>query len=328
MSNYLKASILGIATAAMLCGNSAIAQETLTIGFTSLGFHVPALAEARDGALARGEELGVQIEYITADDAATQHRAVENLIAKQVDVLAIDPNDSQAISEAVTLANEAGIPVVMWVGGAKSGTVASTIVSAEQAGGYDIARWAFTALGGKGKVALLQGDKGHQAGFLREEGVRQALAEFPDIELVGYGEAKWARDIGERTASNLLTQTPDLDAIIALNDEMAHGALAAAEARGLTDLLVTGYNGQCDALKAVLDGKMAATLYQPFRDIGARVVEVAVAIGAGDDVESHIDMPAVAIDTAAAGQIAAGTSEVATPGMIASVTRAAAGCPQ
>jgi ribose transport system substrate-binding protein len=326
MSRHWKEYLLLGAATLVLSWGPATAAEGPKIGFTSLGFFVPALAEARDGALAEAAELGATIEYITADDAPTQHRAVENLIAKLVDVLALDPNDSQAISEAVKLANEAGIPVVMWVGGAASGEVATTIVSDEKQGGYDIAKWTFEAMGGKGKVALLQGDKAHQAGALREEGFRAALSEYPDIELAGYAEAKWARDVGERSANNLLTQAPDLNAIVALNDEMAHGALAAAQARGITGLLIVGYNGQCDAIKAVLDGAFAATLYQPFRDIGARAVQAAVDVHGGKPVDANISMPATPLDKSLAEQIAAGNAGTASAGMIASVQRAVAGC--
>jgi ribose transport system substrate-binding protein len=324
MSNWRR-RLFATTAALMLSAGSAWAADPITIGFTSLGFFVPALAEARDGALAKAEELDVTIEYITADDAPTQQRAVENLLAKEVDALAIDPNDSAAISEAVKLANSKNVPVIMWVGGAKSGDVASTVVSDEKQGGYDIAHWLFEHMGGKGKVALLQGDKAHQAGALREEGVRQALSEFPGIELAGYAEAKWARDTGERTANNLLTQAPDLNAIIALNDEMAHGALAAVQARGM-DVLVTGYNGQCDAIQAVLGGDMAATLYQPFRDIGAKVVEVAVDVVNGKPVEPRIDMPALPLDKALAEQIAAGTAKDASAGLVSSVQAAVGGC--
>jgi ribose transport system substrate-binding protein len=123
----------------------------------------------------------------------------------------------------------------------------------------------------------------------------------------------------------MLTQAPDIAAIVALNDEMAHGALAAAGARG-ADILVTGYNGQCDAIQAVLAGEMAATLYQPFRDIGARVVEAAVAVANGEAQPETIEMPAVVLDKELADAIAAGTAADASPGMVASVQAAASGC--
>src|SRR5262249_51369309 len=146
----------------------------------------------------------------------------------------------------------------------------------------------------------------HQAGALREQGFREALKEFPNIELAAYGEGKWARDVGERVATNMLTQAPDLAAIVALNDEMAQGALAAAPARGRVDLIVADYNGQCAAIKAVMDGSMAATLYQPFRDIGARVVEVSVSAAKGETLPEKINMPALVLDKPLAEKIASG----------------------
>jgi len=320
------AALLAAPLALAMAGSQpAMAEDPIVIGFTSLGFFVPALAEARDGAMAKAKELGVTIEYITADDAPTQQRAVENLLAKKVSVLAIDPNDSEAISQAVELANQSSVPVVMWMGGATSGKVATIVASDENNGGYAIGHWVFEKMGGKGKVALLQGDKAHQAGFKREEGFRKAMAEFPGIELAGYGEGKWARDVGERVATNMLTQGPDITAIVALNDEMAHGALAAAQARGAS-VMVTGYNGQCDAIKAVLDGTMAATLYQPFRDIGAKVVEASTAAAKGESLPEMIEMPAVVLDKALADAVAAGTATDVSPGMVASVKAAAAGC--
>lgn len=313
---------------------SAGGGEDIVIGFTSLGFHVPALAEARDGALAKAKELSdrpgvgqVTIKYITADTAEAQLQAVENLLAQQVDAIAIDPNDTEAISPAVAKANAAGVPVVMWVGGAARGDVATTIVSPEKKGGFDIATWTFEKLEGEGQVALLQGDKAHEAGGLREEGFGEAMRDFPGIERVSYGEAEWTRDVGERVAQNFLTRSPSLDAIVALNDEMAHGALAAAKARGVADdLIVTGYNGQCSALASVSEGEMAATLYQPFRDIGAKTVEASVKAVRGEQLPDQIEMPAVVVDEAAIDQIASGTEGDASSGLVASVEVAMNGC--
>jgi ribose transport system substrate-binding protein len=303
-------------------------DDSVVVGFTSLGFQIPALAEARAGALAKAKELGnVKIEYIPADDVPTQLKAVENLLAKHVDVLAIDPNDSEAISSAVSQANAAGVPVVMWVGKAARGDVATTILSDEHKGGLDIANWAFEKIGGEGSVALLQGDKAHQAGALREEGFREAMGEHPGIKLASYGEAQWARDVGERVANNFLTRSRDLRAIVALNDEMAHGALSAAKARGQAqDLVVTGYNGQCDALESVMRGEMAATLYQPFRDIGAKAVEAAVQAARKESLPEKIDMPAVVVDKAFFDRVASGDATDASEGLVASIEAAKNGC--
>jgi ABC-type sugar transport system substrate-binding protein len=296
------------------------------VGFTSLGFEVAALAEARDGAMAEAERRGVKIDYISARDAVGQQRAVESLIAKRVNVLAIDPIDSASIAEGVRAANDAGIPVIMWIGAAKSGKVATTVLSDEKQGGLDIATWFFGKVG-SGKVALLQGDKGHQAGSLREAGFREALASFPKISLAAYGEAKWNRDVGARVSDNFFTQNSDLKGIVALNDEMAFGAIAAAEARQWpTPLVVTGYNGQCDALRNILqDGKLSATLYQPFRDIGAKVVDLAIRIGKGEKLDETIVVPSIVVDSTLAKQ-ALNDAPSVSDGLKFSIKRASENC--
>ncbi|MBN9075810.1 MAG: sugar ABC transporter substrate-binding protein [Rhizobiales bacterium] len=327
--SYMRKTIARLALGVALGGcflTAAHAADTV-IGFTSNGFQIAALAEARDGAMEEAKKKGVRIDYITAKDAADQQRAVESLIAKHVSVIAIDPLDAVAISESVRAANEAGIPVVMWVGSAKEGKVAATVLSDEMTGGYDIAKWTFAKMS-SGKFALLQGDKGHQAGALREKGVRKALTEFPAITMSDYGEAKWNRDIGARVADNFLTRTPDLKAIIALNDEMAFGAIAAMEARQWPQpMIVTGYNGQCDALKSVLEGgKLSATLYQPFRDIGAKVVDLAVDIVAGKQVDQTVMVPSIVVDPELAKKALDETSADISSGLRHAVKRAAAGC--
>jgi ribose transport system substrate-binding protein len=214
----------------------------------------------------------------------------------------------------------------MWIGAAKSGKVATTVLSDEKQGGLDIAKWFFQKIG-SGKVALLQGDKGHQAGSLREAGFREALTSFPNISLAAYGEAKWNRDVGARVADNFFTQNADLKGIVALNDEMAFGAIAAAEARQWpTPLIVTGYNGQCDALKSILqNGKLSATLYQPFRDIGAKVVDLAIRIGKGEKLDDTIVVASIVVDNALAKQ-ALGDAAGVSDGLKFSVKRASDNC--
>jgi hypothetical protein len=87
--------------------------------------------------------------------------------------------DASTVEQGPLAPEEGDAPVAMWVGGSKPGKVATTVMSDERQGGYDIARWTFERMGGKGKVALLQRDKAHQAGALREQGFREALKEFP-----------------------------------------------------------------------------------------------------------------------------------------------------
>jgi ABC-type sugar transport system substrate-binding protein len=241
-------------------------------------------------------------------------------------VIAIDPEDSKAIGPSVKKANEAGVPVVMWIGDNLGGGETETLISSdEEQGGYTIAKWGFEQLGGKGKVALVQGAKAHQAGQLRENGFRRALEEYPEIELVGYGEANWMRDRANALAADLFTRDPEIEFVVALSDAMAKGVYTAANLAGLQPK-ITGYNGDCETLNSVWTDKITATLYQGWRDIGAQVVRTSLDIAQGKDVPEKIVMPTFVIDNSAMERIQAGTYEGATEGLVADVERAINGC--
>src|SRR5260221_320211 len=179
------AASLAIAAA----GTSADAKD-LVIGWTSYPADLPVIADAIDGSKTAAAAIGAKMQFALSAGAAAQANAMDNLITLGVDVIAVDPEDSKAIGPSIKKANEANIPVIMFIGdNLGDGKTVTLISSDEEAGGYNIAKWAFQQIGGKGKVALVQGAKAHQAGQLRENGFRKAMTEFPGIELVGYGEA-------------------------------------------------------------------------------------------------------------------------------------------
>lgn len=321
-------TILSAASAiAILFGISFTSSaQDVTIGWTSYPADIPVIADAIDGGKNEAARLGVKLEFALSAGAAAQANAVDNLLALGVDVIAIDPEDSKAIGPSVKKANEAGVPVVMWIGDNLGGGETATLISSdEELGGYTIAKWGFERLGGNGRVALIQGAKAHQAGLLRENGFRRAMEEFPGIELVAYGEANWQRDRANVLAADMLTRDPDLAFIFALSDAMAKGVYSAAKLAGATPM-ITGYNGDCETLNSVWEGRITATLYQGWRDIGAQVIRTSIDVAQGKPVDKKIIMPIFVVDKEAMDQISAGTFQGATPGLSADVKRAIGGC--
>lgn len=305
---------------------SALAAEDISIGWTSYPADIPVIADAIEGGKAEAEALGVKLEFALAAGAAAQANAVDNLLALNADVLAIDPEDSQAIGASVKKANKANVPVVMWIGdNLGGGETASLISSDEELGGYTIAKWGFDLLAGKGRVALVQGAKAHQAGLLRENGFRRAMKEYPNIELVAYGEANWARDRANSLASDFITRDPNIDLIFAMSDAMAKGVYTAAKAANVTPK-VTGYNGDCETLNSVWNGAISATLYQGWRDIGAQVIRTSLDIAKGKAVPKKIIMPIFVIDKSAMTAIDAGSFGGAPDGLTVDVKRAIGNC--
>lgn len=243
--------IIRLLTASLLVTGfsyASLAQDKITVGWTSYPPDIAVIAEAVDGAKATAKELGVDISFAMAAGASAQANAVDSLLAANVNVLAIDPEDSTAVGTSIKKANELKVPVIMWVGDTVGGGETVTLIASdEEAGGYQMAKWGFEKLGGKGKIALIQGAKAHQAGQLRENGFRRALGEYPGIELSGYGEANWARDKANVLASDLLSRAPDIQMIFVLSDDMAAGVYSAVKAAG-SQANVLGYNGSCEIL--------------------------------------------------------------------------------
>lgn len=305
-------------------GDAAPAEESVLIGWSSYPADAPVIGDAIGGAKTAAKELGVEVDFALKPDANGQASDIDTLLAKGVDVLAIDPNDSNAIGPSVRKANEAGVPVVMWVGDNLGGGETETLISNdEEAGGHQIASWGFEKLGGSGEVGLVQGTKAHQAGALREEGFRRALKEYPDIELVAYGEADFQRDQANTLAADFLVKEPNVEMIFGFTDEMAKGIFSAVEA-GNSDARVVGLNGDCETLESIWKGGITATLYQGWRDIGRQVVETSTAVARGEKVEAKIIMPAFVMDKAAMQEVVDGTYPDATEALTTDVKRAVA----
>jgi ribose transport system substrate-binding protein len=86
---------------------------------------------------------------------------------------------------------------------------------------------------------------------------------------------------------NILQAQPEINAVFAHNDEMALGALTAVEASG-RDILIVGFDATDDAVKAVEEGKLAATVAQQPAMIGSLGVEAALKAILGEKLEAYV----------------------------------------
>lgn len=120
----------------------------------------------------------------------------------------------------------------------------------------------------------------------RGEGFNQAIADA-DVEIVASQPADFDRSKGLTVMENILQANPEIDAVFAHNDEMALGALQAIEASG-RDIIVVGFDATDDAVKAVEDGLLAATVAQKLVLIGKLAVETAVKQLNGEAVDEVV----------------------------------------
>jgi ribose transport system substrate-binding protein len=249
----------------------------LTIGLALSTLQNPFFVSLRDGAQGAADEAGATLSVSDAqDDAQQQADDIQDFITQGVDVILINPVDSAAIVPSIEAANEAGIPVFTVDRGAEGGEVVTHIASDNVLGGRLASAYLFELIGEAGTVAQLEGVPGASATNDRGQGFQEALDGAPDVELASSQTANFNREEGYTVAQNLLQATPDLDGIFAQNDEMALGAVEAAEEAGMTDLAIVGFDATDDALAAIADGRMAGTIAQQPALMGQLGVNLAV----------------------------------------------------
>lgn len=262
-------------------------KDGATIGLVVSTLNNPFFVDLRDGAQAKADELGATLVALDSqDDAATEMSNVEDLITQGVDLIMINPTNSDSVGNAIAAANDAGIPVITLDRSAKSGTVATHIASDNVAGGKMAGDFIIEKLEGKGKVVELEGIPGASAAIERGEGFNKAIADSK-LEVVAKQTANFDRAEGLSVMENILQAQPEINAVFAHNDEMALGALEAIKASG-RDIMVVGFDATEDAVAAVEAGDMAATVQQLPKEIGAKGVDAALKVIAGDKVEEFI----------------------------------------
>ena len=243
------------------------APETkLTFALITKTLNNPFWDMMHEGTRAWCDEQGYDLIYLAPtkpNNLEEQNRLMDDVIAKQVDGIVLCPVDSAGVVPAIERATAAGILVSVAATGATGGGFVTYSGTDNYEGMKMVAEYVAEALNYKGKVIVLDGLLGASVGQDRRRGVDDTLAKYPDIEILGRQDAEMQRAKGMQVMENLLQTHPELDAVLAANDEEALGAIEALDAAGLLgSTVVAGFDGNAEALKAVRDGRMLVTLVQ------------------------------------------------------------------
>lgn len=243
------------------------------------------------GAKDVGDELGVEvIEYapMEAQNLDEQVKQVEDAIQAGVDAICIAPVDSDGIVPVLEEANEAGIPVITTNTKANGGKIETFVGVDNYEAAKTLASYMVEQLGGSGNVVIIEGNPAGQTSQDRVKGFEEVIATHPDIKLQVSQPGNFKRDEAMTIMENLIQSNPDIDAVLALNDEMALGAWQALDEAGKADVLVTGFDGALEGLQAILDGKMYASMNQDAFAQGGEAVRAAVEVLNGNTIDEWI----------------------------------------
>ncbi|WP_333755899.1 ABC transporter permease/substrate-binding protein [Streptomyces sp. IBSBF 3352] len=262
------------------------------IGLSLSTLNNPFFVQIRAGAQAEAKKLGVDLTVTDAqNDASQQANQLQNFTSSGVGAIVVNPVDSDAASNSVKAADKAGIPVVAVDRGVNNAKTATLVASDNVAGGELAAKSIAEKLGGEGKIVILQGQAGTSAARERAQGFAQGLKAFPGIKVVAQQPADFDRTKGLDVMSNLLQAHPDVQGVIAANDEMALGAIKALGSKAGKSVSVVGFDGTPDGLKAVENGSLYASVAQQPSQLGKIAVDNALKALDGDKVEQTVKVP-------------------------------------
>ncbi len=221
-------------------------------------------------------------------DLAEQVNLVDQMIARQVGAIVIAPADSKALVTVLKRAKDAGILVVnidnkLDAEVLKQAGLAVPFVGPDNRAG---ARKVGDALAKQLKpgdpVAIVEGIPTAFNGQQRRLGFEDAM-KAAGMNIVAVQSGNWEMEKANTVAAAMLSEHPDLKAILCANDNMALGAVAAIQAAGKTGkVLVVGFDNIGAIHPMVADGRVAATADQHADQLAVFGLEAALKILKGE----------------------------------------------
>jgi erythritol transport system substrate-binding protein len=229
-------------------------------------------------AKAAAEKLGYTAVVTShSGDAASEAKLVDKAIASKSVAIILDPANSAGSLAAIEKAVAANIPVfIVNAEINKEGLAKAQLVSNNAQGAALGARYWAEAVGEAGKYVELLGAPSDNNAAIRSNGYKSVLSKKATLVKAGSAVANWERTEGYVKSQSLLKANADIKGVIAGNDEMALGAIAALKEAGkLKGVIVGGFDGSPDAVAAIKEGELAYTVLQPVAVFSAAAVQQA-----------------------------------------------------
>ena len=242
----------------------------IKIGFSSKDNSDTFVAAIADAAEAEAKELGVELlMYDAGGDVNKQISDCETLLAAGVDALVVIPQSLEGSAPVVSMANDAGVPIIVDNGDIGDKDYTAFVGCTDQESGELLGKWFMEESGlEKGsKVAIIEGPMGQSGQVGRMAGFEEVgMLDYFDV--VATQTANWKRDEAMALAEDwITTYGDDLKAIICENDDLGMGALSAAQAAGRDDIIIGGVDGLDVAVAAAKGEEVEPDTRIPFRPI-------------------------------------------------------------
>ena len=217
-------------------------------------------------------------------DLAEQVTLIEQMVARGVQAIVIAPADSKAVVPALKRARDAGVLVVNIDNRLdqevlrQAGLAAPFVGPDNRAGARKVGDALAAQLAPGSQVAIIEGVPTAFNGQQRRLGFEDAMR-AAGMTVVSTQSGQWEIDKANAIAAALLTEHPQLKAILCANDSMALGAVAAVTAAGKTGAVkVVGFDNIAAVRPMLADGRVTATADQHGDQLAVFGIETALQI--------------------------------------------------
>ncbi|MBX6322209.1 MAG: substrate-binding domain-containing protein [Rhodospirillaceae bacterium] len=274
---FLQTATVGALAAATAYGCGfpavAVAQEGGKLGHLMMSLTLEYVVNADAGARQAAEALGMSYTSVDGQfDSGRQLNQFEQFAASGVQAVMLHAPGGGSIKRIAQLANENKIwldntwGTLPWFTPFEAGEYWTMYAepdefNAHRAVTVEVCRAVMDKFGG-GNIVGVTGIEGNSTDIVRSRGRDDALKDFPEVKLVGQLPGKWNREDSQKAMEDLLSRYPDIVGVIAQNDDVADGCIAALRAAGRTpgeDVFVSGADGTTRGAEMIEQGRLLAT---------------------------------------------------------------------
>ncbi len=240
---------------------------------------------------------GVELCFTAAlDDSQRQIQQIDSLVESGIDLLIVAPNQLQNVTPAIDRAYDKGIPVIVFERKTGSQKYTAFVSADNHEMGRQMGLYVAGLLKGKGRVMEIMGLKGSSPADDRHKGFREAIDDFPQIEVVASLQGDWTEETAYNTVKNWLEGDArdvldhgGIDFVFGHNDRTAMGARRAMKEAGIELPLfcgIDGLPGENGGIQQVRDSLLDASYIYPTR--GDQLLQLALDILDGKPYEKEI----------------------------------------
>lgn len=275
-----------ILSSSLLVGCNQKNDNKKKIGLIVSTLNNPFFVDLKSGIESEAQKLGYDVVVLDSqNDPAKEVSNMEDISVKDVDVVLLNPVDSDSAIASVMVANNLDLPVITVDRASNGGKVVAHVASDNKEGGKMAAKYLEEQLGNNANIVELEGIAGSSATRDRGAGFDNEIKNT-NLKIITKQSADFDRTKGLSVMENIIQSKGNIDAVFAQNDEMALGAMKALEDANMKDVLVVGFDATDDAVASVQKGDMAATIAQQPKLIGKTAVNLTHRFLSGEKVES------------------------------------------